>query len=121
VKILRTLFVLWLCAVLPLTGLAASGSAGQCPMQSMTHDSGSMMSVAMTDCESMAMPAGQDSKSKDPLCKMTVQCQMGCMSIPVSAPGIARSAGAYRPMFFHYIQSLFVREPDGLWKPPRAL
>jgi hypothetical protein len=46
---------------------------------------------------------------------------MGCMSIPVSAPGIARSAGAYRPMFFHYIQSLFVREPDGLWKPPRAL
>ena len=120
-KILRTLFVLWLCALLPLTGLAASGSAGQCPMQSMTPDSGSMMSATMPDCESMAMPAGQDSKSKDSPCKMTVQCQMGCMSIPVSAPGIARSAGAYRPMFFHYTQSLFFREPDGLWKPPRTL
>ena len=120
-KILRTLFVLWLCAVLPLTGLAASGSAGQCPMQSMTHDSGSMMSTAMSDCESMATLAGQDSKSKDSPCKMSVQCQIGCMSIPVSAPAVARSAGVYRPMFFHFSQSLFVREPDGLWKPPRAL
>ena len=120
-KILRTLFVLWLCAVLPLTGLAASGSAGQCPMQSVAPDSGSTMSVAMPDCESMATPTGQDSKSKDSLCKMTVQCQMGCMSIPVSTPGMARTATAYRPMFFHYTQSLFVREPDGLWKPPRAL
>ncbi|QIE25314.1 hypothetical protein SBC1_34000 [Caballeronia sp. SBC1] len=90
-------------------------------MQSMTRDSGSMMSAAMPDCESMATPAGQDSKLKDSLCKMTVQCQMGCMSIPASAPGIAWSATAYRPMFFHYTQSLFVREPDGLWKPPRAL
>ncbi|MEA3097692.1 MAG: hypothetical protein QOF74_1932 [Caballeronia mineralivorans] len=120
-KILRTLFVLWLCAALPLTGLAASGSAGQCPMQSMTADSGNMMSESMPGCESMATIPGQDSKSKDSLCKMTVQCQMGCMTIPVFAPGVARTAGAYRPMFFHYTQSLFVREPDGLWKPPRAL
>jgi hypothetical protein len=52
---------------------------------------------------------------------MTVQCQMGCMTIPASAPGVGRTARAYRPMFFHTIQSLFVREPDGLWKPPRAL
>jgi hypothetical protein len=89
--------------------------------QSVTHDSGSMMSMAMTDCESMAIPASQDSKSKGSPCKMSVQCQIGCMSVPVSTAGIARSAGAYRPMFFHYIQSLFVREPDGLWKPPRAL
>ncbi|WP_404606325.1 hypothetical protein [Caballeronia udeis] len=87
----------------------------------MSHDSGSTISAAMPDCESMAMAAGQNSKSKDSPCKMTVQCQIGCMSIPVSAPAIARSAGAYRPMFFHYTQSLFVREPDGLWKPPRAL
>lgn len=91
-------------------------------MQSMTADSGNTLSQAMPGCESMATSLSQDNKSKDSLCKMTVQCQMGCMTIPVSAPGgIARTAGAYRPMFFHYTQSLFVREPDGLWKPPRAL
>nr|WP_075643325.1 hypothetical protein [Caballeronia sordidicola] len=122
-KILRTLFVLWLCAVLPLTGLAASGSAGPCPMQTMTMDTASAMSQSMPGCDSMASDSmsGHDSKSKSPLCKMDVQCQMGCMTIPASAPSIARSLRAYRPVFFHATQSLFVREPDGLWKPPRPL
>jgi hypothetical protein len=76
-KFLRTLFVVLLCAVLPLTGLAASGTAGQCPMQATMADSGSAMSESTPGCESMAAPASQDNKSKGTLCKVTAQCQMG--------------------------------------------
>jgi hypothetical protein len=120
-KFLRTLFVVLLCAVLPLTGLAASGTAGQCPMQATMADSGNAMSESMPGCESMAAPASQDNKSKGTLCKVTAQCQMGSLYHPVSTPQVARPAGAFRPVVFQYIQVLFVREPDGLWKPPRAI
>ena len=120
-KFLRTLFVVLLCAVLPLTGLAASGTTGQCPMQAAMADSGSGMSESMPGCESMATPANRDGKSKTALCKVTAQCQIGSLYHPVSAPSVARPAGAYRPVVFQYIQALFVREPDGLWKPPRAI
>jgi hypothetical protein len=120
-KLLRTLFVLLLCAVLPLTGLAASGMAGQCPMQVTMADSGGAMSESMPGCESMAAPATQDNKSKGTLCKVTAQCQIGSLYHPVSAPQVARPAGTFRPVLFHYVQALFVREPDGLWKPPRAI
>jgi hypothetical protein len=46
---------------------------------------------------------------------------MGSLYHPVSTPQVARPAGAFRPVVFQYIQVLFVREPDGLWKPPRAI
>jgi hypothetical protein len=120
-KFLRTLFVLLLCAVLPLTGLAASGMAGQCPMQAAMAGSGSTASESMPGCESMAAPASPHNKSKGTLCKVTAQCQMGSLYHPVSTPQVARPSDAFRPVLFHYIQALFVREPDGLWKPPRAL
>jgi hypothetical protein len=102
-------------------------------METVTADSRSAVSASMSmdmpesmaGCESMASESGytpdQHGKSKSPLCKMGVQCQIGCMTIPASVPSVARTAQAYRPVFFHASQTLFVREPDGLWKPPRSL
>lgn len=120
-KILRTLLVLLLCAVLPLSGLAASSATESCPMQ-MTMDAGSpgMMEGGVTGCES-TKPA-RDTKSKAPLCKIAAPCQLGnSLYHPAAAPVVPRRATLTIPVQFHYTQSLSVREPDGPWRPPRAI
>lgn len=119
-KILRTFLVLLLCAVLPLTGLAASGSAGQCPMQMIMADNmGSAMQCGMPGCDTTKRVS--DVKVKGSSCKVSTQCQLGNLYHPVSFPVVLRPAGRYSPVVFHYVQSLPVREPDGPWRPPRAL
>jgi len=120
-KIFRTLLVLLLCAVLPLSGLAASGLTGQCPMMqtSMVSDGGSAMPAGMTDCEDMKSTSV--GKVKGSLCNATAQCQMGSLYHPVSVPVAHRPTGLFSPIIFHYTQSLIVHTPDGLWRPPRAL
>jgi hypothetical protein len=112
-KILRTFLVLLLCAMLPLTGLAASCLTGECSMQqSMAMDDGSDMSATMPSCDLTKSSTG--SKAKGVFCKMTAQCQFGCQYLPVANPGVARPAGFSSPVVFHYALSLTVREPAGL-------
>jgi hypothetical protein len=119
-KMLRTLLVLLLCAMLPLSGLAASGLTGQCPMQAgMANDDGSTMSAEAPDCDAMKSPSAN--KAKGSLCKVMAQCQMGSLYHPVAEPVVHRPAGHFSPVLFHYAQSLIVRTPDGPWRPPRAL
>jgi len=118
-KFLRTLLLLLLCAALPLSGLAASGLTGECPMQtSVSAGDGSVMSSDMPDCESMG--SSQPEKAKGSFCKATAQCQLGSLYHPVSTPEVARPAGLSSPVVFHYVDSLSVREPAGLWRPPRV-
>ncbi len=120
-KILRTLIVLLLCAVLPLSGLAASGAAGQCPMEGVMTTGAVIMSADMASCDSMTPTSGEHGKSKGSLCKVSAQCQMGSLYHPVSIPTVVRPAGPFFPVTFRYIVSLSIRAPDGLWRPPRAL
>ncbi|MFM0730482.1 hypothetical protein PQQ52_08305 [Paraburkholderia sediminicola] len=120
-KILRTLLVLLLCAVLPLSGLAASGTTGACPMESTMAGDTAAMSAQMPGCDSMNPPSGEQGKSKVSLCKVSAQCQMGSLYHPVSSPTVTRPAGSFVPVSFHYAQSLSIREPDGLWRPPQSL
>jgi hypothetical protein len=120
-KILRTLLVLLLCVMLPLSGLAASGTAGPCPMESpMTADTAAM-SADMSSCDSMSPTSSEHGKSKVSLCKVSAQCQMGSLYHPVSTPTVTRPAGSFVPVSFHYTQSLSIRAPDGLWRPPQFL
>jgi hypothetical protein len=119
-RFLRTLFLLLLCAALPISGLAASGLTGECPMQmSMAADDSSAMSAPMPDCKAMQSPSS--GKAKSVFCKATVQCQIGSLYHPVSVPVVLRPTGLFSPVVFHYVQSLSVREPAGLWRPPRAI
>ncbi len=119
-KFLRTLFLLLLCVALPVSGLAASGLTGACPMQmSMGAGESSAMSSDMAGCENMkSAPAG---KTKGFSCKVTAQCQVGSLYHPVSSTEVTRPAGRSSPIVFHYAQSLSVREPGGFWRPPRAI
>lgn len=119
-KILRTLLVLLLCAMLPLSGLAASGTTGACPMES-TMAGDTAMSADMPGCDSMNPTSSEHGKSKVSLCKVSAQCQMGSLYHPVSSPTVTRPAGSFVPVSFHYAQSLSIREPDGLWRPPQSL
>jgi hypothetical protein len=112
--------MLWLCAMLPISGLAASGLTGQCPMQIMANGDGNSMSADMPDCDTMQSTPSTD-KTKHPSCKVTAQCQMGSLYHPVSAPVAHRPAGLVSPVIFYYAQSLIVHTPDGLWRPPRSL
>src|ERR1700748_692502 len=120
-KILRTLLVLLLCAMLPLSGLAASGTTGQCPMEAATTGNAATMQADMAGCDEMAPASSQHGKSKISLCKVTAQCQMGSLYHPVSSPTVLRPAGSFVPVSFHYSESLSIREPDGLWRPPQSL
>ncbi|WP_084530682.1 hypothetical protein [Burkholderia sp. WSM2232] len=118
-NLLRTLLLLLLCAALPLSGLAASGLTGECPMQtSVTTSDGGGMSSDMPGCETMN--SSQPEKAKGSFCKATAQCQLGSLYHPVSTPEVARPAGLSRPVVFHYVDSLSVREPAGPWRPPRV-
>ncbi|WP_035991912.1 hypothetical protein [Paraburkholderia caribensis] len=119
-KFLRTLFLVLLCAVLPISGLAASGLTGECPVQmSMSSDDASAMSSEMPECEmTKSSPTG---KAKGFFCKATAQCQLGSLYHPTPAVEVTRPAGLSSPVVFHYAQSLTVREPAGLWRPPRAI
>jgi hypothetical protein len=120
-KFIRTLFVLLLCAMLPISGLAASGLTGECPMQqSVAMQDGIGMSDAMPGCDSMQH--SPDSKtSKAGFCKMTAQCQFGSLYYPGAGATIVRPAAPDNRVAFHYSQSLSIRAPDGLWRPPRSL
>ncbi len=120
-KILRILFVLLLCAVLPLSGLAASGVTGPCPMQTGMDAASHASAADMTACESMMSTSGGHGKSKGFLCKMTAQCQIGSLYYPVSAPTLVRPAGRFFSVTFHYEESFSIRAPDGLWRPPRTV
>ncbi len=119
-KFLRTLFLLLLCVALPVSGLAASGLTGACPMQmSMGAGESGAMSSDMSGCENMkSAPVG---KTKGFSCKVTAQCQIGSLYHPVSSTEVTRPAGRSSPVVFHYAQSLPVREPAGFWRPPRAI
>jgi hypothetical protein len=120
-KILRTLLVLMLCAMLPLSGLAASGATGQCPMEAATTGNAATLQADKAGCDAMAPASGQHGKSKASLCKVTAQCQMGSLYHPISSPTVVRPAGPFVPVSFHYAESLSIREPDGPWRPPRSL
>ncbi|MPW23173.1 hypothetical protein GCT13_42000 [Paraburkholderia sp. CNPSo 3157] len=117
-KFFRTLFLLLLCAMLPITGLAASGTAGECPMQqTMSMDDG--MFVAMTGCDSMK--SSSTVKPKGGFCKMTAQCQFGSLYYPTVTATVSHPTSVGSRVVFHYAKSLTVREPGGLWRPPRAI
>jgi len=120
-KFLRTLFVLLLCAMLPLSGLAAGRLAGQCPMQAALADDGSAMPAAMSDCESTTPASGEPGKSKGFLCKIMAQCQTDSVYHPVSTPTVARPSGPVFPFSFQYAESLSIRAPDALWRPPQTI
>ena len=120
-KILRTLFVLLLCVMLPLSGLAASGATGACAMESSMAGDSAVMSADMPGCDSMSPTSSEHGKSKVSLCKVSAQCQMGSLYHPVSSPTVTRPAGSFLALSFHYTQSLSIREPDGLWRPPQSL
>ncbi|AWV03084.1 hypothetical protein DM992_27640 [Burkholderia sp. JP2-270] len=125
-KLLRTFILLLLCAVLPISGLAASGLTGECPMQhtmSMEADTGMKMSADMSDCDSMkphsADSAKAKAKAKGMACKVTAQCQFGSLYHPAARVDVTRPAAFASTIVFHYTQSVPVRDPSGLWRPPR--
>ncbi|WP_326489794.1 hypothetical protein [Paraburkholderia sp. ZP32-5] len=108
--------------MLPFTGLAASGLAGECPMQqSAAKQDADGMAHAMPGCDSM-QPSQGGKPSKAGFCKMTAQCGFGSLYYSGSGAGvIRRSLPASSRIVFHYSQSLSIRAPDGLWRPPRSL
>ncbi|HDR9510218.1 hypothetical protein C5615_28425 [Burkholderia cepacia] len=127
-KLLRTFILLLLCAVLPISGLAASGLTGECPMQhtmSMEADTGMSMTMSadMSDCDSMKSPSASSAKAKAKAkamaCKVTAQCQFGSLYHPAGRVDVTRPAAFASTIVFHYTQSVPVRDPSGLWRPPR--
>lgn len=124
-KLLRTIVLMLLCAALPISGLAASGLTGVCPMQrSMSTDENAGTAADMPGCDSMQpSSAGKaKAKAKGVSCKVTAQCQLGSLYHPAARAEVSRPAGLSQLVAFHYAQSLLpVRDPNGLWRPPRLI
>ncbi|MEJ8795564.1 hypothetical protein WKR88_04665 [Trinickia caryophylli] len=123
-KLLRTVILLLLCAALPITGLAASGLAGECPMQqSMSLDADSGTSAGMPGCDSMkpSSAAKAKAKAKGVYCKVTTQCEFGSLYHPTAGTAVSRPASLAHPVVFHYAEYLPIRDPNGLWRPPRLI
>ncbi|WP_038710336.1 hypothetical protein [Burkholderia sp. lig30] len=121
-KLLRTIFLLLLCAVLPISGLAASGLTGECPMQqNMSVESSVSTPGDMPGCDSMKPSSVDKAKAKGVFCKVSAQCQFGSLYHPAARVDVSRPAALAQPVTFHYAQSLPVRDPNGLWRPPRLI
>ncbi|HHX4058126.1 TPA: hypothetical protein ACU967_005961 [Burkholderia contaminans] len=121
-KLLRTFVLLLLCAVLPISGLAASGLTGECPMQQvMSMDTGSSMSTDMSGCDLMKSTSVDKAKAKGVLCKVTAQCQFASLYHPAARTEVSRPVALVSPVIFHYADSLPFRDPNGLWRPPRLV
>ncbi len=86
---------------------------------SMNAGDDNAMSSDMHNCETTQ--SSQSDKAKGFLCKLTTQCQIGSLYHPVAPTSVSRPAGLSSPVVFHYAQSLSIRTPAGLWRPPRAL
>jgi hypothetical protein len=85
----------------------------------MASDDGSAMSSEMPGCETMK--SSQPGKAKGFFCKATAQCKLGSLYHPVSRIEVTRPAGLSSSVVFHYALSFTVREPGGLWRPPRTI
>ncbi|CAN0624460.1 conserved exported protein of unknown function [Burkholderia multivorans] len=121
-KLLRTFILLLLCAVLPISGLAASGLTGECPMQqTMSMDVAAGMPADMPGCDAMKSSSVDKAKSKGVFCKVTAQCQFGSLYHPAARVDISRPAALVSPVIFYYAQSVPVRDPNRLWRPPRLI
>ncbi|MBN3724210.1 hypothetical protein [Burkholderia sp. Ac-20379] len=130
-RLLRTLLVLLLCIALPLDALAASGLTGACPMHdghamqgAMPPHAGPMPDMAgisgISDCDGMtALPPGKRNAC-DHGCRMSAQCQFGSLHHPAVLAEVRRPAVLILPVRFHYAATLAVRDPNRLWRPPRA-
>ncbi|AJK49961.1 putative lipoprotein [Burkholderia plantarii] len=129
---LRTLLVLLLCTVLPLSGLAASGFAGACPMRSAVpsislaepgmHEADGMRAGASIANPSAMPPArGGKHEAGGKPCRICAQCQSGSLHQPPVHAGVSRRAVHGVPVRFHYTDFLRTRDPNGLWRPPRPL
>ncbi|SMG55146.1 hypothetical protein [Paraburkholderia susongensis] len=119
-KILRTILVLMLCAMLPLSGLAASGLAGECPVQQSmpAHNDGSV-SVDMPACD--MMKSSTAGKPKGVFCKATAQCQFASIYYPPAQATVSHPMAVTNQVVFHYAESFAGHVPAGLWRPPRAI
>jgi hypothetical protein len=119
-KLLRTVILLLLCAMLPISGLAASGLSGECPMhRTLSVDSDQGMPADMSGCESMKSSSVDKAKAKGVFCKASAQCQFGSLYHPVAKVDIVRPAAFASSVSFHYAAFLAARDPNGLWRPPR--
>lgn len=123
-KILRTFLVLLLCAMLPMSGLAATGLAGQCPMQESMpmHDHG-VSPAAPAGCDMMmkSSTSSKSGKARHAVCSAMAQCQFGSIFYPPVRPTVTHPMPAGNQVVFHYAASLSVREPGGFWRPPRSI
>ena len=121
-KLLRTFILLLLCAMLPISGMAASGLTGDCPMQqTMSMNTDSSMSADMPGCDLMKSASAGHAKMKGVFCKVTAQCQFGSLYHPTVQVSVSRPAALVSPVIFHYADSLPSRDPNGLWRPPRLV
>lgn len=104
-----------------MTGLAATGLSGPCPMQKSmleVHEIAQM--VGMPDCDTME--SSPDSSLTDsPTCKTSVHCQLGSLYHPAPHADVARPAERLTPVACFYVHPLIVSDPNGLWRPPRTL
>ncbi|MBY4696555.1 hypothetical protein K6W21_21030 [Burkholderia latens] len=120
-KLLRTFILVLLCAVLPISGLAASGLTGECPMQQSTSTDSARMSADMPGCDAMKSSSVDKAKTKGAFCKVTAQCQFGSLYHPAARAEVSRPTALASSVVFHYAQTVPVRDPNGLWRPPRLI
>lgn len=120
-RLLRTVLVLLLCLALPLDALAASGLTGACPMHDGQAMPGPMPAMAaMSGCDGLATLPPARQKTCDHACRMSAQCQFGSLHHPAVLAEARRPAALILPLRFHYAATLAVRDPNSLWRPPRA-
>ncbi|TAM07826.1 MAG: hypothetical protein EPN70_01745 [Paraburkholderia sp.] len=107
--------------MLPMSGLAATGLAGQSPMQESMpmHDHGASP-AAMAGCD-MMMKSSKAGKAKHAVCSAMAQCQFASIFYPPVRPTVMHPMPAGNQAVFHYVASLSVREPGGFWRPPRSI
>lgn len=121
----RRLLLLVLCLTLPVYGLAAIGIAPGCPMQAAGAAATQIPGMAAVDhhCDQMAAADVAADPGAPSHGQPNHDCR-GCCHVyqpPVLELSVAPMLRVSRVVLAEPSLPVFSRDPEGLWRPPRAL
>jgi hypothetical protein len=125
-KLIRLLLLFVLSLTLPVSGLAATGTTGECLMVSSAMmemtDASPALSAPMPKMEHCSRQQDASGKAKGRMeCKFGAECKVGGVYHPAVPPSVSTPLPLAQTVLVPAAQLPISRTLNGVWRPPPAL